>query len=347
VGTVSVNGGRVNTATPNAVTGLNVAFGTPTGVLGTFNIRSATPSIASVSGGATGIANLAIGDGTSNSTLTINQSTDTQFGGNFTQEGTTVAGVVKLGTGTLTLTGLTSNYSGGITITGGKVISNGASLGTGLVTLNGGTLAAVPNGLLGEYWDVTKGGDANAQGGFGGDLTQFNSYFAGKGSANLAVPTTTAGRTNLRFSTGAGLDGGGFDPGSPFADQGFLPDNNIAVRLSGTFFAEVAGDYSFLTRSDDGSVLFVDGTKVVNNNNYQGMTNVSGVINLAAGTHAISVGFYEGGGGAGLEVRYTPPGGVDQFITNDILGGLSTTNNVRLQSSSTIDPAGGSRPSVH
>jgi hypothetical protein len=120
-----------------------------------------------------------------------------------------------------------------------------------------------------------------------------------------------------------------------------LPINNIVARLSGNFFASVAGDYTFLTRSDDGSVLFIDGVKVVNNNNYQGMTDVSGTINLAAGTHAISVGFYEGGGGAGLEVRYTPPGGVDQFITNDVLGGLLTNNNVLLQSSSTIDPAGG------
>jgi hypothetical protein len=95
-----------------------------------------------------------------------------------------------------------------------------------VVTLNGGTLTALPSGLLGEYWDITKGGDTGAQPGFAGDLTTFNSYFTGKGSAVLAVPTTTAGRTNLKFSSGAPnvLGGGGFDPGSPFIDQGFAPD---------------------------------------------------------------------------------------------------------------------------
>lgn len=343
VGTVSVNGGRINAITANALTGLNIAFGTPSGVSGTLAVPFPALNVASLGGGKQGIANLIVGDGVANSTLTINQSITTEFGGNIKQEGATVVSVVKQGTGTLGLSGMDHNYSGGLTISAGTVVTNGQSLGTGLLTLNGGTLVAVSNGLLGEYWDSTKGGDGGAQAGFGSNLATFNAYFDGKGSAILTAPTTTAGRQNLRFSTGSGLDGGGFDPGSPFADQGFTPDNNIAARLSGNFFASVAGNYTFLTRSDDGSVLFIDGVKVVDNNFYQGMTNRNGNITLTAGNHTISVGFYEGGGGAGLEVRYTPPGGTDQFITNDLLtfGGLTATNNVLLQTSSTIDPSGG------
>jgi autotransporter-associated beta strand protein len=341
VGTVSVDGGRVNTVSANAVTGLNVGFA-PNGVTGTFNIRSNNPTIASVAGGKDGVANLAIGDGVANSVLTINQSSNTEFGGNFTQEGTTVASVVKQGTGTLKLSGMASNYSGGLTINAGTVVTNGESLGTGTLTLNGGTLAAVSNGLLGEYWDSSKGGDGGAQVGFGTDLAAFNAYFATKGSPNVAAATTTASRQNLGFSVGGSINGGGTD-GAPFADQGFTATDNMAVRFSGNFLAPVAGDYTFTTRSDDGSVLFIDGTKVVNNNNYQGMTNALGIITLTAGSHTISIGFYEGGGGAGLEARYTAPGGSDQFITNNLLnfGGLTAANNVLLQSSSTIDPSGG------
>lgn len=342
VGTVSVNGGRVNTITPGALTGLNIAFGTNGVTTGTLNITSAAPTIASVSGGKEGVANLAIGDGVAASTLTINQSTNTEFGGNFTQEGTTVAKVVKQGTGTLTLSGTAHTYTGGLTVNAGTVVTNGASLGTGIVTLNGGTLAAVSGGLLGEYWDSSKGGDGGAQGAFGGTIDAFNSYFTGKGDAVVSAPTTTANRQNLGFSAGGAINGGGLD-GAPFNDQGFTATDNMAVRLSGNFLASVAGDYTFTTRSDDGSILFVDGVKVVSNNNYQGMTNASGLINLTAGQHTISVGFYEGTGGAGLEVRYTPPSGADQFLTNNILtyAGLTATNNVLLQTSSTIDPRGG------
>lgn len=342
VGTVSINGGRVNTVTANAMTGLNVAFGTPGGTTGTLNLRTAAPSVASVSGGRTGVANLAIGDGAAASVLTINQSSNTEFGGNFVQEGTTVASVVKMGTGALTLSGTAHTYTGGLTINEGTVITNGSSLGSGTLTLNGGTLVAVSGGLLGEYWDSTKGGDGGAQGGFSTDLAAFNNYFASKGTAVVIAPTTTAGRQNLGFSVGGAINGGGSD-GAPFTDQGFTATDNMAVRFSGNFLAPVAGDYTFTTRSDDGSVLFIDGVKVVNNNNYQGMTNASGNITLTAGVHTISVGFYEGGGGAGLEARYTLPGGADQFITNDLLtfGGLTATNNVLLQASSTINPSGG------
>jgi fibronectin-binding autotransporter adhesin len=341
VGTVSVNGGRVD-ASANAVTGLNVAFGTASGTTGTFNLRTAAPSIASLSGGKTGLADLVIGDGASNSALTINQSIDTEFGGRFSQDGATVASVIKQGTGTLTLSGTGHNYSGGLRIDAGTVVSNAASLGTGAVILNGGTLATVSNGLLGEYWDSTAGGDGGAQAGFSTDLAAFNTYFAGKGVPTVTAPTTTANRQILRFSAGTGLNGGGLDT-APYEDQGFTATDTMAVRFSGNFVAPVAGDYTFLTRSDDGSVLFIDGVKVVNNNNYQGMTNATGVITLTAGVHTISVGMYEGTGGAGLEVRFTAPGGADQFLSNDLLtsSGLTATNAVNLQATSTIDPRGG------
>lgn len=342
VGTVSVDGGRVNTASVNALTGLNIAFGTATGSNGTLNIRSAAPTIASVSGGTQGVADLVIGDGAANSVLTINQATNTQFGGNFKQEGTTVASIVKLGAGTLTLSGRGHNYSGGLTVNGGTVMTNGSGLGTSSVTLNGGTLAAITStGLLGEYWDSTVGGDGGAQAGFGTDLATFDAYFAGKDVPTVSNPTTTSNRQNLGFSSGGAIEGQGPDTAT-FIDQGFTAVNNMAVRLSGNFVAPVSGVYTFKTRSDDGSVLFIDGVKVVNNNNYQGMTTAGGAIQLSAGPHSISVGFYEGTGGSGLEVRYSlPDGGVDQFITNNLLtnGGIKTLNTVVLQASSTINPS--------
>src|SRR4030095_3139095 len=111
--------------------------------------------------------------------------------------------------------------------------------------------------------------------GLAGALATFNSYFAGKGSPIVSALTSTAGRTNLKFSDGPGLEGGGPDTAT-FADQGFNATNNFAVRLSGSIFIPVAGDYVFTTRSDDGSVIFLDGVKVVDNNLSQPMTTISG-----------------------------------------------------------------------
>ena len=77
--------------------------------------------------------------------------------------------------------------------------------------------------------------------------------------------------------------------------------------------------YAFSTTSDDGSMLWIDNSDaaVVNNNNYQGATKASGTISLTAGLHAITIGFYQGGGGQGLLVQYDGP---DTGVTNPTRG---------------------------
>jgi hypothetical protein len=111
----------------------------------------------------------------------------------------------------------------------------------------------------------------------------------------------------------------------------------MAVRFTGNFYAFTGGDYTFTTRSDDGSMLFVDGQAVVISNVDQGMTTKAGLITLTPGVHALTVGFNENGGDQGLEVRYTPPGGVDQFIPNSVLPRYVSTKTLNLTTSSTVD----------
>jgi autotransporter-associated beta strand protein len=337
-GTLSIIGGQVATTTPTAINGLNLALNATEPA--TLRVVSNTVALNSLSSSGRVPANLVIGTGTGKATLTVNGPLTTSYTAALTQVTGTTASLIKDGTGKLSISG-TSNFSDGVTINSGTLNANAAALGTGPITLAGGILQGAPSGLLGEYWDSTVGGDTGAQPGLAGDLATFNSYFAGKGSPIVSALTSTAGRTNLKFSDGPGLEGGGPDTAT-FADQGFNATNNFAVRLSGSIFIPVAGDYVFTTRSDDGSVIFLDGVKVVDNNVYQPMTTISGApVTLTVGAHQISIGFYEGGGGSGLEVRYTPPGGQDQFISNQVLGGLHATNAVVLTAPSTIDPEGG------
>ena len=85
-------------------------------------------------------------------------------------------------------------------------------------------------------------------------------------------------------------------------------DLNIFFRYNFYVNAPVAGTYTFGTSSDDGSLLFVGSTLVVNSNFGQGVTDRSGPIDLDVGLHRITVLFGEGGGGFGLSVRYQKPG---------------------------------------
>ncbi|MFT7514970.1 MAG: autotransporter-associated beta strand protein [Candidatus Omnitrophota bacterium] len=76
----------------------------------------------------------------------------------------------------------------------------------------------------------------------------------------------------------------------------------------------VAGDISFGTRSDDGSVLYIDlddsgtfespGEIIVNNLGFHGQVNQVGTTALSNGVYNIAIGFFEAGGGAGMHARY-------------------------------------------
>ena len=75
-------------------------------------------------------------------------------------------------------------------------------------------------------------------------------------------------------------------------------------RFHGFITITNPGTYTFYTSSDDGSMLQVNGTVVVNNNFQQGVTTRSGTIALAAGTYPFTVTFHQGGGGDGLNAEW-------------------------------------------
>ena len=60
--------------------------------------------------------------------------------------------------------------------------------------------------------------------------------------------------------------------------------------------------------SDDGSMLYVDGKLVVNNDGIHAPQTRTGKAKLKKGVHAVVLGFFQGGGGAELEVRMAGPG---------------------------------------
>ncbi|MEI6809598.1 MAG: hypothetical protein WCN95_12830, partial [bacterium] len=95
-----------------------------------------------------------------------------------------------------------------------------------------------------------------------------------------------------------------------------------------------AGNVTFATASDDGSVVWVDRDQnglfehagalgdemIVNNKGSHGVQYSYGVVNLPAGTYNVAMGFYEGGGGEYMEVRY----GSGSLLNN--WGGMTTIN---------------------
>src|SRR5262249_35596717 len=77
----------------------------------------------------------------------------------------------------------------------------------------------------------------------------------------------------------------------PFGQGGFGADITASITVAAD------GTYAFPLTSDDGSLLFIDGTQVVNNGGDHGPYTVTGSVALTKGTHTLEVQFEENGGG--------------------------------------------------
>jgi len=97
--------------------------------------------------------------------------------------------------------------------------------------------------------------------------------------------------------------------------------DNFALVLGGYMYIETEGDYKFYTASDDGSKIYIDDKKVVNNDGSHGLIWHSGDIALTKGWHTIKATYFNGGGGYILNVYYKGPGITKQLIPADILYG--------------------------
>lgn len=192
----------------------------------------------------------------------------------------------------------------------GTVEARDGSFGTPTTTVEitaGGTLGLFGNtGLSGSFY---AGDDGGAHNNFGGpDLpantyATYTSYFTTRGGTGLqASALTSAGNVQVLSFDPAGGDT------AMFSMYGYNQINNIVARMVGKIFIAEAGNYTFGTTSDDGSMLFINGQAVVSNNVYQGMFRRTGSVALTAGFHDIDIGFYEGGGGNGLVVDWAGPG---------------------------------------
>ena len=96
-------------------------------------------------------------------------------------------------------------------------------------------------------------------------------------------------------------------------------EENYGFKFSGFIDIATEGNYSFYTSSDDGSRLYIGPYEVVDNDGLHGQVEVKGEIKLKPGKHAISVHFFQQGGGAGLDVLYEGPKVAKQSIPANVL----------------------------
>ena len=82
---------------------------------------------------------------------------------------------------------------------------------------------------------------------------------------------------------------------------------NYAVQFRGVITVPRDGVYRFSLKSDDGSMFWLGGALVVDNDGPHGAIEKSGRISLRAGSYPIAVGYYQGEGGQSLSLSVEGP----------------------------------------
>ncbi len=268
----------------------------------TLNLNGVNPTIGSLSGA----GSVSLGSGT----LTTGNGSSTGFSGVITGTG----GLTIQGSGVFELASA-NTYSGPTVIDAGATVDalNGSALGknSAITVATGATLnVSGGSGLLAQYFNLYPNTP---------NSNNFVSLAALKSSLASDTPylTNLSSDTSLNNSFDFGSDGSAFP--APFNTNGPSGVGDYEAIYTGTFNAPVSGTYTFDTASDDGSMLFIDGNTVVNNNYFQPITVVSGTVNLTKGPHSIEIGYYQAGYAFGLYADVTIPNGTIERLSDSLL----------------------------
>ena len=118
-------------------------------------------------------------------------------------------------------------------------------------------------------------------------------------------------------------------------------NDNVEARWYGDIMIPGTGTtpvpINFATTSDDGSMLYIDGNAVVDNNNFQAATQATGMADLTPGLHTIDVEYYQGGGAATMDVQWDPTGGTNFVdIPNSAFSSIQAVNGVKMTGTGTL-----------
>lgn len=95
--------------------------------------------------------------------------------------------------------------------------------------------------------------------------------------------------------------------------------DKFAFEFAGYIRIAKDGMYTFYTRSDDGSKLFIDDEEVVDNDGDHGTVEKEGKAALKKGLHKIRVVYFDSGGGNELKVLMQPEDGIKKEIPGSVL----------------------------
>lgn len=88
-------------------------------------------------------------------------------------------------------------------------------------------------------------------------------------------------------------------------------NEDFAIRWEAPLIVDTEADYTFRLVSDDGAVLNIDGTLIVDNDGQHTSKEKSGPVHLVKGTHVINVDYFQATGPVNLQLFCKKAGGTE------------------------------------
>lgn len=152
------------------------------------------------------------------------------------------------------------------------------------------TFTVTPTSTVTATHTSTPAPCANANG--TGLLGHYYAYEGESDSSTIWTNLLYLNVENVDFNWGNGSPGTG------------LPVDDFHVRWIGTVYPAYPGEYTFFTRADDGTRLWIDGVRKINNWSDQSPTIKKTTLTLTCGAHDIKLEYYENGGGAVMQLGW-------------------------------------------
>jgi hypothetical protein len=143
------------------------------------------------------------------------------------------------------------------------------------------------------------------------------SYFAIPAGTTKVPALSTITPTGVLFAHELNVSAKTMSGGFPGIDA--ARNENFAIRWEAPLIVDTESDYTFRIVSDDGAIVQIDSTPIVDNDGAHGVQERSGPVHLVKGTHLLSVDYFQTTGSVALQLFCKKAGGPETICPTHLL----------------------------
>jgi hypothetical protein len=143
------------------------------------------------------------------------------------------------------------------------------------------------------------------------------SYFAIAAGTTKVPALATLTPTGVLFAHELNVAAKPMTGGFPGIDA--ARNENFAIRWEAPLIVDTESDYTFRVVSDDGAIVQIDNTPIVDNDGAHGVQEKSGPVHLVKGTHVVSVDYFQTTGSVALQLFCKKANGTETICPTHLL----------------------------